>query len=72
MEIKKENNSIKTIKKFKDASNKINANHSKANKEKTLIQSNLFIWVTRQCFIIGINLLNNLITMPSKLISFTQ
>ncbi len=63
----KDNSSNGTVKKLKDATMKITANqHSKNNKGKTLIQSNLLNWFTGQCFIKGINLLNNLITLPSK------
>jgi len=66
---KDDNSSNKTLKRLNDARNKITAYiDSKANESKTSIHACFINLLTRQIYIKGINLLNNLIKIPSKII----
>jgi len=63
----KDNSSNKTIKILEDATKKIILiRKSKLHQEKKLPKSNLMNWIIRQCFIKGINILNNSITIICK------
>jgi hypothetical protein len=63
----KDNSSNKTIKILEDATKKIILNRkSKLTQEKKLPKSNLMNWIIRQCFIKGINMLNNSIKILCK------